>query len=291
MAMIVKPKERAVFLRGGAHDREALRRGARLYIGDEFCERRLPSNDALERWRRIGALEDDRITLVTPPLTGRGLARALEIVARLVDRIDGRFEVVVNDWGLLKSLRERPVPGLELVLGRLLSSSYARTGMPGGKTVPKALLRELPPLPFFRSGPAKGQPGGRDARELISDEFSGPFLRFLLENRIKGVEFNFIRHLLAARGQLRRNSLKAHVYWPYAFLAWSRYCSCAVRFKGDVRRSLSGCRRECETIYGIARPAADAEFTIRGNAYLIRQSPSDTGVEVRVDRLIEDGLF
>jgi len=285
--MADKRMERAIFLRSAAQAPEILGRASRFYIGDEFCERRLPSERMLEELRRIGVMKGGRITLVTPPLGEGGVAGVGKIIARLSDIIKGGFEVVVNDWGLFGSLSRRP-RGLELVLGRVLSAPYARTGRPGGKAHPKALLRALAPFPFLRPCAA---PGGCDPREMISDEFSEPFLRFLLDNRVKAVEFNFIRHLLAVRGQFRKNSLKAHLYWPWSFLSWTRFCPCAAGFKGDARKSLGGCRRECDKTYGVARLGPDVEIIMRGNAYLIPHGRIESAAGLPVDRLIEDGLF
>ena len=79
---------------------------AALYFGTEFCEDRLP--DAAEA-EAFCALARDRgwtPTLLTPVVTDDGLAR----IDRLLERLGAcgwRLDVVFNDWGVMRLLRER----------------------------------------------------------------------------------------------------------------------------------------------------------------------------------------
>jgi len=91
----------------------------RLYFGQEFCERLLPTRSQLdemqERARELGLA----FTLVTPYVTEEGLEQVEALVGHL-SGCDSRAEVVVNDWGVLYWLRETH-PDLVPVLGRLLT--------------------------------------------------------------------------------------------------------------------------------------------------------------------------
>jgi len=95
----------------------------RVYLGDEFCERRLPS-DGLLAWLEQAGRNVGAATLMTPFLTDWGVARLQAVLARMSSAFPKGFEVVVNDLGTLELLRQSRYPGLEPVCGRLISSRY-----------------------------------------------------------------------------------------------------------------------------------------------------------------------
>lgn len=90
----------------------------RLYLGEETCQRRMPPSESLRPWLARAARSARPVTLVTPPLSERGLTRAEELVDTAVAELGG-CEVVCNDWGLLRRLGSRP--GVVLAAGRLLA--------------------------------------------------------------------------------------------------------------------------------------------------------------------------
>jgi len=94
----------------------ALKGFARVYLGSEFCQNKLPSAvDFLSLEKAFGG----PVTLVSPLLTDDGLDKVSSLLNKLCSvRRRGPLEVVVNDWGLLRLLKRNKstVP----VLGRLL---------------------------------------------------------------------------------------------------------------------------------------------------------------------------
>ena len=90
----------------------------RLYLGSEFCARRLPDERALGLALEKAAARGLAFSLVTPFLDEPGLAAALAL-ARSLPR-DAATEVVANDLGLIVKLREGGWPGT-VVAGRLLT--------------------------------------------------------------------------------------------------------------------------------------------------------------------------
>jgi hypothetical protein len=105
----------------------------RLYLGSEFCVRRLPQ----ERELRAALAQAERrgmsFTLVTPFLDEPGLARTLDLVRSLPDV--PAIEVVANDLGLLEALREAGWKGT-LVAGRLLTRQRRGPGFQSFGDVP-----------------------------------------------------------------------------------------------------------------------------------------------------------
>lgn len=86
----------------------------RLYIGSEFCPNKLPTPEAL-----VEAAKAFRgpLTLATPPL-GRGGLDKLAPLLKAAAPAKGKLEVVVNDWGLLRFLKQDK--NTRLFLGRML---------------------------------------------------------------------------------------------------------------------------------------------------------------------------
>jgi hypothetical protein len=92
---------------------------AALYFGTEFCEERLPDAAEAEAFCALAAERGWASTLLTPVVTSRGLDRVDRLLGRLAAR-GARPEVVFNDLGVLRLLRERH-PWLLARAGRLLN--------------------------------------------------------------------------------------------------------------------------------------------------------------------------
>ncbi|HBV88669.1 MAG TPA: hypothetical protein DEF42_18990 [Desulfosporosinus sp.] len=91
----------------------------RIYFGQEFCEKALPSPKELDRAMVLAEQRGMKFTLVTPYVTESGLEVVKGLLQRLM-RLQPRAEVVVNDWGVLQIIAE-DCPTLTPVLGRLLN--------------------------------------------------------------------------------------------------------------------------------------------------------------------------
>ena len=92
---------------------------ARLYFGQEFCEHLVPEPDELRQAYYMALQMGWEFTYVTGYVTDAGLARiAANLEALAAEQAD--CEVLVNDWGILRLLRDR-FPGFRPILGRLLN--------------------------------------------------------------------------------------------------------------------------------------------------------------------------
>ncbi len=98
-------------------DAATLGRYGRVYLGNEYCEWRLPSASDVARVLGTGT----PVTLLTPLATRVGLRR---IEARVGAATAGGApcEVVANDFGVLEMLRGRP--GVTVIAGRLLTRNF-----------------------------------------------------------------------------------------------------------------------------------------------------------------------
>jgi len=93
-------------------------RYGRIYIGAERTENSLPSLEQIDRSMLWAAGRGLSLTLVTPSLTDVGVEALMEILD-FVSIFGGFSEIVVNDWGVLKLVRDRyeeftPVLGTRL---------------------------------------------------------------------------------------------------------------------------------------------------------------------------------
>lgn len=105
---------------------ERLRGYDAVYLGGEFCENKLPSP---ADYKKLAAVFPGRVVTVTSIMSDRGLGRAADLLKK---HLGGQkdFELVVNDWGLLRLLRDKYRSKARPVLGRLLIWEIARMDKP-----------------------------------------------------------------------------------------------------------------------------------------------------------------
>lgn len=91
-----------------------------VYIGNAYCPLLFPDTDTLLRLLDKATGESVRPILVLAPVSEGRLDRMLMMLDRVQTwiRTHGPVELVVNDWGMIALLRDRP--GFTLTLGTLL---------------------------------------------------------------------------------------------------------------------------------------------------------------------------
>ena len=94
----------------------------RIYVGDEFCETRLPDPAQLARHIQYAEDRDLALTLLTPVLTDPGIER----IRPLLDTLyawQPSAEVVINDLGVMVFLKTH-YPKFSLSMGRLFNKGF-----------------------------------------------------------------------------------------------------------------------------------------------------------------------
>lgn len=219
---------------GGADPRSALAKAllrhlpgavpSRVYAGNETCERLLPTPEAIGSWIAAARAGRVALSLVLPPLSRDGLAKAEEIV-RALEGVKGS-EVVAGDWGTVHRLRSRH-PGLAIVLGRLTHKMLRDPRLADRFDSPLAPLSARSAL--CRSGELA--PGFRALMDRygIARREIDPFLQPLEEDEWEG------------RGE------RLSVHLPYQFVTMGRGClPSAMHGEGKGRFVAGGpCRMEC----------------------------------------------
>lgn len=270
--------ERAVHVEKGIHVPSFSEAGPpegyeRLYFGDDFCERLIPTVPALEKILEFTGSNNKKVTLLTPYCTGKGL-EALRPVLEVLAGYGAGAEVVVNDLGVLNVLN-RDFPQLPAVLGRLYTSMLLH--------------------PYFKCPPLFGPKNG--ILKFFREKFrvAAGYFEFLRANRITRVEFDNVFASPLFAHQFLAEGFKVSLYYPYTYLTTTRRCLFAGRNKVSNKLALLGCARECLDYALRLRDnrSPEREIAVRGNAQFIhndwRGFAARCGVW-GVDRLVKFGV-
>jgi len=230
----------------------------RLHLGNEFCERLIPSPTLLKRAIGLAEAVGLALTLATPSVPDAGLAR----LRRLFRLLPDGAEAVVNDYGVLRLLL-REFPGLEPVAGRQLCKAIKDPRLPTEQW-------------------ARLNPGGADA----------PAFGAMLEGfGIQRIELDVPPY--ARPADLRAGGLNLSVHAPFGYALRGRICRIgSLRFdEADKFRPGRACRKEClHYACALSRPAdrqrRDLESFQRGNSIFYRH---DAGMADALWRAAESG--
>ncbi len=254
--------EKALFISSGKGLPRVDPEYTRLYFGAEFCERLIPSRDEIRAAAGFAAEHKLGFTLVTPYVTDRGLDALAGVIDALPADVPA-FEVVINDWGVLRMLRGRS-RGMTFVLGRLLTKQ---------KRDPRtaAAARCLPPqaLGHFR----ESNVDTAELRGFLSDL---GIRRVELDNTAGGIE-------------RQKDSLPASLYVPFAYVTTTRFCPAASCTKQAVPlRSIAPCAFECRSYtFALRHGEMPGALLLKGNTQFFRNDRlPDNMEELNIDRIV-----
>ena len=227
-------------LNTGAHDWPV----THIHLGNEFCERLIPTPEKLKDAQfKIRQLEL-RLTLVTPMLTDAGLCR----LDKLLRSLSEGTEVVINDWGTLQRLHTEHT-SLTPLLGRMLNKMIKDPRLPSEK--------------WSRLHPYISQ----------SKHFQSLLRRFKIGQMEMDVP------LFAKVEQFNNSPLDMSVHLPYGYTLKGRMCRIGSLNQKDDRKFLTAhaCQKECLTYWTrTERPGVDSNTGIysfqRGNTQFYRHS-------------------
>ncbi|MGV8124062.1 MAG: hypothetical protein AB2L14_30290 [Candidatus Xenobiia bacterium LiM19] len=253
--------EKAVFIAKKEHIPLIKNDFTRIYFGQEFCERLIPSKEDLEevlRFARDGGLA---FTLVTPFLTEQYLHRWMETAKKVHERMPDA-EIVINDWGFLRLIRKE-LASHPCLLGRLLCKQ---------KRGPQILriVDKVPPtmLDHFRRS-TSDVPITREFLKTLG------ITRIELDNLLQGME--------------RDNDIPGSLYYPFGYITTTRLClsnSCTSR--KESLRAIFPCKKECQHIsFTLTHKDMPVPVYLAGNAqfYHCDKLP-DNPEKLNIDRLV-----
>ena len=184
----------------------------RIYFGGEFCERLLPDKKTLQRVLTLVEQSDLCFSLVTPIVSDHALAR----LEQLFSVLPNGSEVVVNDWGVLRLLRNG-YPEITPVIGRQLCKMIKDPRLPSAQWL-------------------KLYPHGVQ---------SGPFHKLLAQFEIDRLEMDVPPFADSKDFDSPEHDLSVHI--PFGFSVKGRMCKIGA-LQLDAPRKFGpghGCNKEC----------------------------------------------
>jgi len=257
--------ERALFISKSKNVKYHILEFTRLYFGNEFCERLLPSRQEIDAALTFAIKKGMGFTLVTPYCTELGLKR-VRILLKKISRENPGSEVVINDWGVLRVLKSSSY-NLIPVLGRLLTKI---------KRGPR-LMNMLDVLP------------GEGIEYLKSSNLTVPlYSEFLQKKGINRVELD--NPLQGFDFERADKGIHFSLYIPFAFVTTSRFCltaSCDIpEEKGLI--GIFPCKKECQryTFY-LENPVMPVMLIRKGNTVFFKNDKIPTGLKEKgIDRVV-----
>lgn len=244
---------------------------SRLYFGNEFCERMIPSLTSVEEAVAYAKKHKLDLSLVTPYITNDGLAK-LEALFELLKKKSISCEVIFNDWGILNLINQR-YPDFKPVLGRLLTKQKR------GPSIIRLLQRK-------RRKCVMQDPQSHNSRYIViekelplsldsyykgSNAASVPIIhQFLLSQRISRIELDNTQQGLLL--ELPRGKISASVYFPYAYISTTFFCpsaGCDTKKKSFLK--INPCSRQCQRyIFTLRNRSFHKVIFLKGNTHFYK---------------------
>jgi hypothetical protein len=199
----------------------------RIYIGDEFCPKRLPDVKALKNQLNAADQKGLPVTLLTPVLTDGGI-KACAKLFETFHQWDHAAEVVVNDLGVLLCLKQT-FPGFSLSMGRLFNKGFKDPRLDQKDITPAAAAACLNHCSFQQAN-----------MKSLAKNFG-----------IQRVEQDLFPHadLDAQALAMSDSDLKFSIYFPFGYVTTGRACMTAgMDGRSEARFNFSsGCHTPCAT--------------------------------------------
>lgn len=283
--------EQALFISKLSHLKYLRERYSRIYFGNEFCQRLIPSVFDLKKVLEYTRKKRLNFSLATPYVTEYGL-RKLEILFDLLTEAGFDSEVIVNDWGVL-DLVSSNYPGLRPVLGRLLTKQKR------GPRLMKLLKRDgRPRLIIDPRSPdishlvfQKRLPLALDPYYRGSNASSVPIIHnYLIDRGIKRIELDNTLQGLSL--ELPEGEISASLYLPYIYISTTFFCPTA---GCDQKRSsllkIKPCNRQCQKyIFKLRHKTMPKTLFLKGNTIFYKHSrlPAKNLQEIGIDRIVRE---
>lgn len=254
--------EQAIFIANIENTKYVKLQHSRLYFGNEFCEYLIPS---LEELRYIiDFIKKNKIafTFVTPFVTNKGI----EVLRPIFEYIIRKYpdtELVVNDWGVFRILRDEFYHS-NLVLGRLLTKQIKDPRILSLKNKVSWSMKQ-----YFKETNAD--------TPVFSD--------FLSVNGIKRIEMDNVLQEINRGGEV----LKASLYFPFIYVTTTRLCvTAACETVKNFSRNIPVCGKECRKYtLRLHHYSMPKKLFIKGNTQFYKNDyVLENLKQLHVDRLV-----
>lgn len=254
--------ERAIFITKVEDLKYITQKYSRLYFGNEFCQRLIPNKKDLSKVLEFSLKEKLDFSLVTPYVTDEGLEKLLSLF-ELISKEIPNIEVVINDWGVLRTLR-REYPKLVPILGRLLTKQ---------SNDPRVIA-------------LKSKVSEKLYHHYKRSSCDPPLVEnFLVSQGIKRIELD---NLLQGIERIP-SSLRASLHIPYVYLAVTRLCpSNSCKKRTEPIRAIFPCHKECRRYtFQLLYRDIPQELWLKGNTlFFINEILPPEMEEIGIDRIV-----
>jgi hypothetical protein len=239
---------------------------ARIYYGNEFCERLISSPSLLKEVLFYAQKNNLNFTFVTPYVTDLGLKK-INSLFELLYRFQNSCEVVFNDWGVFDLARSE-YPAFTLALGRLLVKQKR------GPRLIELLKRKI------KARFIKDKNGGKVKQILIQkklplsldDYYKGANISsstiihdFLISHGVKRIEMDNVAQGLYLG--LPQNKISVSLYLPYVYITTTFFCptaGCAANKNNPLK--IKKCGRECQRyVFKLTHKSMPKTIYLKGN--------------------------
>jgi hypothetical protein len=281
--------ERAIFITKVTQLRYIEHKYSRLYYGNEFCERLIPSLQDFNQILSYIKMRRLNFSFVTPYVTNIGLEK-LKLLLEFLKEKKINCEIIINDWGVL-NLVNREYFDFQPVLGRLLTKQKR-----GPRLIRLLKRRVRPRLVINRENPSqrniliqKKLPLDLDPYYKGSNASSVPIIHnFLISQRIKRIELDNIAQGIQLK--LPQGKISASVYTPYVYITTTFFCptaGCDQKKKSILK--IKPCKRQCQRyIFQLRHRTMPKMIYLKGNTQFYKNPklPVKELKESGVDRIV-----
>ncbi|MDP7079911.1 MAG: hypothetical protein QF415_08480 [Candidatus Undinarchaeales archaeon] len=238
----------------------------RLYLGNGYCQRLIPTPDQLRS--ALDRADDAHLplTLVTPPVTDEGL----DDLAPVLDLLPKGVEVVANDWGVIDLIAEEG--RLEPVVGGLLHKQ---------KRGPRLMMaKDL----LTHEAWERFRTSNMDVAAMRGLLASYGVRRIEVENPFQGVSLDLSGGDTPLLGSLHH---------PYVCVTMSRYCIIALAStrQGRPEWGVYPCSRACiNSSFQLDHPTMGVPLYLQGCAVFAKNDVLPSEKELKgmgIDRTVE----
>ena len=248
-------------------------RYTRVYYGNEFCERLIPSLNDLKEILCYIQIKGLNFSLVSPYVTNVGLAR-LRVLFEYLKSEKINCEVIINDWGVL-NLINREYFNFQPVLGRLLTKQKRCPSLI------KLLKRQVRPRLIVDSkNPGqrniliqKPLPLDLDPYYKGANAASVPIIHnLLISQRIRRIELDNTGQGLLL--ELPKDKICASIYLPYAYISTTFFCPTAgCDQKKESWLKIKSCKRHCQRyVFKLRHRTMPKVIYLKGNTQFYKNT-------------------
>lgn len=220
---------------------------SRVYVGWEFCANFILNSSEIDRIVSVTSRQNQEVTFIIPFIYQQELRKAQECISYL-GSLNGRFEVVFNDWGVFRLINKKQ--NLRPVLGRLLAK------------------QKLGLAPFLIS---KLTLSSHDLNYLKKSAVNS-LSDFLIERSICRVELSYSAFGLDLNDVDER--IKVSLHYPLSYISTSRYCRILCSEKDIPLERSAGyqnCSKFCvkDFLYESGDILLSEKVLLRGNTFFV----------------------